>query len=310
MTSSGVALARSGQTAPSARVGRTRWSYLLLSLFLATIALIGVVWRPLVEEYLGSFDPAVPWWLQVDWLLIGVFLAMSVLIMWRADVRRDLPLIGVGFVGGLVIESWGTQTSLWTYYTLERPPLWILPAWPVATLAIDRLTGMLRPVFERLPASSCRWLYAGIVGGFGVLMVAFVWPTRGLSLTLAALVLCGFLIATPRQLPLTLATFAAGAGLGYFLERWGTTRACWTYYTLQTPPLFAVLAHGMAAVAFWRAASAFKAVAADLARRIGRKNSRTSSICAEATPPVRPGDLRFGYGRTSKLLTCQTTSSS
>jgi len=24
------------------------------------------------------------------------------------------------------------------------------------------------------------------------------------------------------------------------------------YYTLETPPLFAVLSHGMAAVAFWR----------------------------------------------------------
>jgi hypothetical protein len=47
-------------------------------------------------------------------------------------------------------------------------------------------------------------------------------------------------------------TFIAGAGLGYFLEVWGTTRECWTYYTFQTPPLFAVLAHGMAAVAFWR----------------------------------------------------------
>jgi hypothetical protein len=42
--------------------------------------------------------------------------------------------------------------------------------------------------------------------------------------------------------------------LGYFLELWGTTRQCWTYYTFETPPLFAVLAHGMAAVAFWRVA--------------------------------------------------------
>ena len=46
--------------------------------------------------------------------------------------------------------------------------------------------------------------------------------------------------------------FIAGSGLGYFLERWGTTRECWTYYTYQTPPFFAVLAHGMAAVVFWR----------------------------------------------------------
>jgi hypothetical protein len=53
--------------------------------------------------------------------------------------------------------------------------------------------------------------------------------------------------------------FVAGAGLGYYLELWGTTRECWTYYTYQTPPLFAVLAHGMAAVAFWRAALVLKA---------------------------------------------------
>ncbi|HQN44168.1 MAG TPA: hypothetical protein PLA25_08540, partial [Anaerolineaceae bacterium] len=51
---------------------------------------------------------------------------------------------------------------------------------------------------------------------------------------------------------LAVLTFAAGSGLGYFLELWGTTRYCWTYYTQQTPPLFAVLAHGLAAVAFWR----------------------------------------------------------
>jgi hypothetical protein len=84
-------------------------------------------------------------------------------------------------------------------------------------------------------------------------MLAFVWPTIGKSLTIAALLLTAFLIVTPTDHRGALLTFAAGAGLGYFLERWGTTRECWLYYTRQTPPLFAVLAHGMAAVAFWRA---------------------------------------------------------
>jgi hypothetical protein len=65
-------------------------------------------------------------------------------------------------------------------------------------------------------------------------------------------------------------TFIAGSGLGYFLELWGTTRACWTYYTQQTPPLFAVLAHGMAAVAFWRG----KRILAHLIRAIVPLNSQ------------------------------------
>ena len=75
---------------------------------------------------------------------------------------------------------------------------------------------------------------------------------EALARRLAALALCAFLILTPVDARAMVLTFIAGAGLGYFLELWGTTRACWTYYTAETPPLFAVLAHGMAAVAFWR----------------------------------------------------------
>ncbi len=87
---------------------------------------------------------------------------------------------------------------------------------------------------------------------FYALMLVFVWPTMTKSLTWMALILCAFLILTPTDYCLAVLTFAAGTGLGYFLERWGTTRLCWTYYTQAKPPLFAVLAHGMAAVAFWR----------------------------------------------------------
>jgi hypothetical protein len=84
-------------------------------------------------------------------------------------------------------------------------------------------------------------------------MLIFVAPTFDKSYTWLALILCILLILTPTDQRFALLTFIAGSGLGYYLEVWGTTRECWTYYTYQTPPLFAVLAHGMAAVAFWRA---------------------------------------------------------
>ncbi len=271
----------------SSIVSRFGWSpsgYLILSLFAATLFVIGVVWWPLVEANVLLFDWSQPlWpqiWLYMDWLLLGVFAVMSLLIMAGADIKADALIVFVGLAGGLVIESWGTQTHLWTYFTLERPPLWIIPAWPIAGLSIDRLYRFLALVFDaarenregaknaKKKLESLSALRAFAVNFFGrrffrlsywlifpifyALMLLFVWPTLDKSLTIGALILCALLILTPTDHRAAVLTFAAGAGLGYFLELWGTTRECWTYYTRETPPLFAVLAHGMAAVAFWR----------------------------------------------------------
>jgi hypothetical protein len=214
--------------------------------------IIGFVWWPMVEDYLALLDRGRPVWGQVDWLLLGIFAVMSLLIMAGADLRADLWIVLVGFAGGLTIESWGTQTSLWTYFTQERPPLWIIPAWPIASLAIDRLCRILLCLLPERTPKAFRHLYWPVFLGFYGLMLAFVWPTLDQSLTRMALVLCAFLILTPTDARTSVLTFVAGTGLGYFLELWGTTRLCWTYYTLACPPLFAVLAHGMAAVAFWR----------------------------------------------------------
>jgi hypothetical protein len=276
----------------------TRSSKHLLSLFFLTLFVLGYVWWPLALEYLNQINWQKNLWPQIDWLLIGIFVFMSFMLMAGADLRRDATIIFVGFVGGLVIESWGTQTEIWTYYTAERPPLWIIPAWPIASLTIDRMVyvldlllgkGMTEAVSReplaassyQLPVSSYQspvsslqslsllvsssrttftWLYWLIFPAFYVLMLWFVWPTLDKSFTLIALTLCAMLILTPTNHRIAVLTFTAGVGLGYFLERWGTTRLCWTYYTQETPPLFAVLAHGMAAVAFWRSALLLKMV--------------------------------------------------
>jgi hypothetical protein len=233
--------------------GWTRASYYLLSAFLLTVLLIAYLWWPLAEEYISFIDWEGAWWLYIDWLLIGIFLAMSLLIMSGADLRVDAWIVFVGLVGGLVIESWGTQTELWWYYTAERPPLWIIPAWPIASLSIDRLVRLLRQFTPRVSGRFFRVAYWLIFPAFLLLMLHFTWWTLDKPLTWMALGLVFILVLTPYDPRTAVLTFAAGTGLGYFLERWGTTRECWTYYTLQTPPFFAVLAHGMAAVAFWRA---------------------------------------------------------
>lgn len=241
------------EKAEPVRLVLNRSGTLLLSLFLLTLLLLTYVWWPLAEEYLAYIDWSKPIWGQLDWLLIGIFLLMTVLIIAGADIHRDAWILLVGLGGGLVIEAWGTQAELWTYYTLERPPLWIIPAWPITSLSIDRLVRLVSGYIARQDYGGySRVVYWLIFGSFYSLMLSFIWPTASDSLSIMALLFTALLILTPTDHRQAVITFTVGAGLGYFLERWGTTRACWTYYTGQTPPLFAVLAHGMAAVAFWR----------------------------------------------------------
>ena len=259
--------------------GWTKHSSILFGGFLLTLFLIVYIWWPLAEEVLAYIDWSGPWWRYMDWLLIGIFLFMSLTIISRADLKTDSLIIFVGVFGGLAIESWGTQTNLWHYYTAERPPLWIIPAWPIANLSIDRITRFLdwllgkltteftenteKALFKNFMSSvlsvvNFKTAYWSLFTGFYALMLFFVAPTFDKSYTWLSLLLCGLLILTPTDHRFAALTFLAGAGLGYYLELWGTTRECWTYYTLQKPPLFAVLAHGMAAVAFWRAGLVLK----------------------------------------------------
>jgi hypothetical protein len=275
----------------------TRDSSILLGGFFLTIFLIVYIWWPLAEEYLAYVDWNGPWWLYMDWLLLGIFAFMSLTIIARANIKTDLLIVFVGVCGGLAIESWGTQTNIWFYYTSERPPLWIIPAWPIASLSIDRITRFLdclikrvttentesteifKKVFSVLSVNSVvifKVLYWPTFASFLTLMLVFVSPTFDKSYTLLSLLLCIVLILTPTDHRFAFLTFVAGSGLGYYLELWGTTRECWMYYTYQTPPLFAVLAHGMAAVAFWRAGLILKLVAEKF-RYFGLQEKRTTN---------------------------------
>ena len=216
------------------------------------ILLILIVWWPLAEDYLSYFDPNNPIINQIDWLLVGIFLAMSLLIMAGADFKKDIWIILVGLGGGLMIEAWGTQTNIWTYYTNERPPLWIIPAWPIASLSIDRLVSIINLIKMGRYPGFFKLFYWIIFILFFSLMVFYVYPTFDKPLTWIAVFITLFIVITPNNHRIACLTFVSGISLGYFLEKWGTTRLCWTYYTMETPPLFAVCAHGLAAVAFWR----------------------------------------------------------
>ncbi len=230
-----------------------RSSLLILSTFLLIIGLIAYIWWPLLKDYLASYRSDVPFWLQIDWLLIILFLVMSILIMTYANIKTDTLLVVIALVGGYVIEFWGTQTGLWTYYTYERPPLWIIPAWPIAFLSVNRLVHYVTLLKLRNFNRLYFVLYWVTFPLFFVFLVFFSFITVSNILTISVIILCAFLIIINPDKQSAVLYFYLGSALGYFLELWGTTRECWTYYTGGTPPLFTVFAHGFATVSIWLA---------------------------------------------------------
>ena len=223
-----------------------RSSLVAFTLLVGVAGLIGYRFSDLIDTDGG-----------MDWLLAATWLAMAALLSWDVDPRRDSLLLAVGFAGGFVIEWWGTNTQLWSYFTEQRPPPWILPAWPIAALSIERIKRLLDRYiatrrFAQPSEDRFRTIYWVVFLAFDLLLLQFIWPSLGqpASWTVGALVLAVSLrCPNPRR---DVLLFAAGSLLGIFLEYWGTSRECWTYYNRQVPPPAAVFAHGFASVAFAR----------------------------------------------------------
>lgn len=263
-----------GSVAPA--IGRYVWerydkkSLVAFALLVSVGAAVGYRWSDLIDANGG-----------MDWLLAGTWVWMAALLTWDVTPRRDLVLLAVGFAGGGVIEWWGTTSRIWTYFTLERPPLWILPAWPIAALAIDRMARLLdRVVSEASKARgepSPRWFvvaYWLLLPSFVANMILFSRHTVTLPSTM---VVIGLMVGVtlwcknPRR---DVTIFVAGSLLGVFLEYWGTSRQCWTYYTGQVPPPIAAFAHGFASVAFARGAAGVERVLASVFSSASSSDSR------------------------------------
>jgi hypothetical protein len=214
-----------------------RRSVLALVCVLAVMGLVGLTWMDLFLAF-----PFV--W--TDWLLWGSWGLMIALLCWDVRPKRDVALAVAGFALGLLAEWWGTVTELWTYFTLERPPAWILFAWPIATLAIDRVGRLFTTLTTRLPRIGV-WYWTAMT----MVFVAFAFWAAPAIREPASWVVAGVAVVTlltSRTQARDVALLLGGTALGCLLERWGTTRGCWIYYTGETPPPIACVAHGFVAV--------------------------------------------------------------
>lgn len=227
--------------------GFDRRSLRVLLVFLVIGVTAGVIWREHVSFAVEDLDP----------LLGACWVGMAALAIYRVKLRRDALLAAVALAGGALIEAWGTRSGLWVYFSGEQPPLFILPAWPAAALATERVVWALdRRAPARLPVS---WTlaYAAALLAFAAGLTVWTRPGWGHPLTwvAGACVLLTALSGDAAGRRADLMRFAAGILVGIPLEYWGTSRGCWTYWSGEVPPPVAVLSHGFATLSFARGAA-------------------------------------------------------
>jgi hypothetical protein len=168
------------------------------------------------------------------WKLLGEIALFSAILLgtWKTipaqpRPRHDAFVFLAAAAAGWAAEAWGTRHGLWSYYTSERPPLWIVPAWPLGAAFVERVGERLRQRRGSAPAGAYWALSAAtlaVVAGFCAPRGAWA----GVAVVAAALTLG----ARPERDAWTL---AAGLGCVLFADFWGTTNGCWHYYLHGQP---------------------------------------------------------------------------
>ncbi|RZA05110.1 MAG: hypothetical protein EOP11_13560 [Proteobacteria bacterium] len=239
-----------------------RASFLTIGALVLVILTLILKWPHLAAAEWNAVAKHADWWRHADWLLLGLGLFFVFCTAFDAHPRLDLSTVVAGMVGGAIIEVWGTRAGVWYYYTGERPPLWILPAWGMSALSNERLQRIL---MAYLPASWREEMLSGAEGHpairrlyfaiMGALTLFFLWWVRDFLIHPATLLVLALIVSaliSGKYPAYGLSLFFTGAMLGILLEIWGTTRHCWNYYDGKTPSPFPIFGHGIAAICFWK----------------------------------------------------------
>jgi len=211
-------------------IALARWD-LVTGAFRMTVS--GLQTRPLVA--LGLLGEVI---------LFGGILALTLrVIPTKVSPRRDATMFLLASIGGFLIESWGTQTGLWTYYTGETPPLWIIPAWPLGTLIIDRMSEKAKARWAERVGDAAVWGYWAFAVTCPLIVSWFAWTRMshpGTPLMILTFILAFYLKPDPKE---DFWILIGGKFYVFFAVFWGATNNCWRYH-IQTGS-FSSLAAGI-----------------------------------------------------------------
>ncbi len=152
-----------------------------------------------------------------------------------AEPARDGFIVLSASVYGYIAEAWGTRSGLWIYYTGEKPPLWIIPAWFIGALVIERLSRQTVKITSRLAENSLNdWLYRAWIFVFSCVFISFsaksILTPAGI---LTTLLLAITLFSSRKQRRRDTAVLFTGMVCVFFADLWGTTNNCWIYHVQE-----------------------------------------------------------------------------
>ncbi|MFA6433257.1 MAG: hypothetical protein WCW52_01035 [Elusimicrobiales bacterium] len=209
----------------------------VLILLLAGLALLRT---DLVTRSIGSVSAglAAGWGPRLH-VIFGIILFAAILFLaaralrTASDPAMDGLIVLTASIFGFLAELWGTRSGLWAYYTGEKPPYWIIPAWPIGALVIDRLArgsaGTSGGFFAKIAGNRLYW---SLVFLFYCVFIPFLAAGLGAAACLAPAVLtAAALYPGGKDRTGDAAVLLTGAACVFWADLWGTTAGCWSYYT-------------------------------------------------------------------------------
>ena len=166
-------------------------------------------------------------------LFASILLLTAKALTLDADPVRDLLIVLPASCFGFLAELWGTHSGLWTYFTGERPPYWIIPAWSIGALVVERLSrrtdGLLGVPLARLNKDALYWAWVLL---FYCVFISFLAAKlRAAQCLLPAALTAAVLIPGGERRRRDISILLTGTFCVFWADLWGTTNHCWTYHT-------------------------------------------------------------------------------